>query len=122
MKFVWSDYKSDNGSLSVYFPGGFQLSVHRHNDNWALTKRWRVWWYRGEHSAVPFKLPETKEMKHLFARWFPTRRAAQRAAEDLFVPMALLAPMLVAIPKSLRDAKPIAEGVFRVRRPSRRPR
>jgi hypothetical protein len=113
MKLNWSDYKSDNGSLAVHFPGGFQLSVHRNNDDWKLTKRWRVWWWRGEHSAVPHKVAETKEMKRLYAAWFPSRRAAQKAAEDVFVPMALFAPWLVAIPRALRDAEPTAADAFR---------
>ena len=113
MRLIWSDYKSDSGSLVVYFPGGFQLSVHRHNDDWKLTKQWRVWWNRGKRSAVPFEVPETPEMKRLYTRWFPARRAAQKAAEDIFVPMALLASSLVEIPQPLRDAQPTAAAAFR---------
>ena len=84
--FYWNDwYKSDHGSACVHFAGGFQLYVMRNNDAWNITSKWRVWW--GD------KKPK---IKGLSGKWFGTRRAAMRAAENVFLPMLLIAPSLIS--------------------------
>lgn len=105
MKLIWSNYKSSNGSLGVYFPGGFQLFVQCEDGSWKPTKRWRVWWGKGE--SVP--------VRGLQGKWFRTRGEAQRAAEAVFVPLALFAPSLVALPRVTSAARPTAAEAFRGR-------
>lgn len=84
-RLIWTDYKSINGSRSAWWAGGFTVYVVRHDDNFNLTDTWRVKWY------------DAPEIKSLTRARFKTRSAAQRAAEEVFVPMLDIAPRMVQV-------------------------
>lgn len=108
LRLKWDDYKSDNDSRCVHFPGGFQLYALRRRQfrdgRWFVNRHWSVWWGDG--------YPETPEMTKLHLRKFSTRGAAQIAAERVFVPMALIAAELIAIPRAFRNVKASAVDAF----------
>lgn len=91
------------GYLTVFFDGGFQLSVLQRDNAWRPTKRWRVWYGTDE-----------PPIRGLTDRWFRSARAAQYAAERVFVPMLTIAPKLLRVEASitgsgawLHEPKPI---------------
>lgn len=120
LKLAWSDYKSDNGSLCVYFAGGFQLYVlpfpRLRKDG--PTKHWRVTWHIDHAEVSP------NEMRGLTDRAFSTRIAAQLAAEAIFAPVAKVAVHMVGfvadIQRSLGCWNPRARKLRKgVRKPRR---
>ena len=100
----WSDYKSDEGSRSVFFPGGLQLTVTRRmpgGNGVRHSKHWRVtWWARAwsrHHRRWDLCQVRSNELPGLTDRRFPTRSAAIRAAERIFVPILRVVPSIVGI-------------------------
>ena len=84
----WSDYKSMDGSRSVYFAGGLWLYVINHDHKHRPTDRWRVLWYVGQDEGV---------MRGLTDKRFKTRYQAQLAAERVFVPISKIAHEMVKV-------------------------
>lgn len=88
LKLDWTDYKSIEGSRSVWFSGdgrGFVLYVVCHDHHFKATKKWRVHWY------------DLPPIKGLSDKRFRSRLDAQRAAERVFVPMLQIAPRMVHV-------------------------
>ncbi len=81
----WSKYKSYDDSLTVWFPGGLQVTVHRHDREWRLTKTWSVWFGSGKKDRIP----------GLTDRRYRTRMDAMRAMERYFVPVIKLATRML---------------------------
>jgi len=92
----WSDYKSDHGSLSVVWPGGFKIYVDRvdcdatrsNAPQTPLSNRtipWCVKWHEG-----------TKAMPGLTDRKFMTREMAQFAVEAVFIPLTTIVKGMVS--------------------------
>lgn len=75
---------------TVFFDGGFQLCVLNKDNAWRPTSRWRVWWGKDE-----------PQIRGLTDRWFRSPRAAQYAAERVFVPMLTIGPKLFKVKTSV---------------------
>ncbi len=86
----WEMHDAGHWYMRTRFPGGAQIVVWRLDERYNLQRWWHVWWSVDN--------PSTRQPDEpLRFKKFRTCLAAQRAAEEFFVPMLRWAPFLVKV-------------------------